>query len=271
MQRHRIWLIFSALALSFHYLCCIGYTSNGGSTDETLPWCSNNAHKDGEWVPYTQPQSKSFVCCGGGYNSIYSAQSVWANKSWDHTAVPGYCNPVNTLPSFLERGYAQWGAQCGDDCCICDREDNTRFVPNAREKYFWKPRGCRLLDWNSTLFCNLLGTRKIAMIGDSSMQQTASTLMSMITGGNGECAGQLVFGRSDHVIFGFKGHHHNQPKPSHTLTLTNPKLTSKDIHNATNHNLEPISADLNRSSQLCEFRGSRKSQHHRHHSRGTRR
>ena len=165
-----------------------------------LPWCTNNSHIEGTWIPY-EPKYKSFVCCGGGYAGPYGQ-----GPPYDFEKVPGYCLPKNTLPSFKEFGYLEFGAQCGDDCCICDRTDDTRFVTNRREKYYWKPSNCNILEWNSTLFCELLGERKILMMGDSSMQQTAATLMSMITGGNGTCAPQITFGRSDHVIFGFKGH-----------------------------------------------------------------
>jgi hypothetical protein len=210
------------------------YTTNGGSTDETLPFCTNNGHKDGEWVAYQTPIKKSFVCCGGGYNSIYSADhdQFKLNKSWDFAAVPGYCHPVNTIPSFLERGFVQYGAQCGDDCCTCDREDGTRFTPNRREKYYWKPRACRLLDWSAPLFCELLAGRKILLIGDSSMQQTASTLMSMVQAGNGTCAPRIVFGRSDHVIFGFKGHHNyanlvDAEHPNITVVTAGPHIDDK--------------------------------------------
>jgi hypothetical protein len=36
-------------------------------------------------------------------------------------------------------------------------------------------------EWNATLFCEALGKRTILMMGDSSMQQSSSTLFSMVS------------------------------------------------------------------------------------------
>lgn len=54
-----------------------------------------------------------------------------------------------------------------------------------------------LLQWNSTQFCELLGKRTVLMVGDSTMQQTASTLMSLIAQSGGECAPQITSSCSD--------------------------------------------------------------------------
>jgi GDSL/SGNH-like Acyl-Esterase family found in Pmr5 and Cas1p len=191
------WFGWALIVLAFKSsLHCLGQEGS------PLPWCTNNSHIEGEWLSYETSIRKTFVCCGGGYAGPYGQ-----GPPYDFEKVPGYCIPKNTLPNFYEHGHVEFGAQCGDDCCICDREDNTRFVPNKREKYYWKPKNCRLHDWNATLFCELLGQRTILLMGDSSMQQTASTLMSMIVAGNGTCGPRVIFARSDHVIFGFKGHH----------------------------------------------------------------
>jgi hypothetical protein len=47
--------------------------------------------------------------------------------------------------------------------------------------YYWQPENCTLLRWNATQFCELLGNRTILLSGDSTMQQTASTLFSMLS------------------------------------------------------------------------------------------
>lgn len=168
---------------------------------EELPWCSNNNHTTGSWVKHADNTNikKSFVCCGG-------AQRDSLGSPLDLERVPGFCHPSNTVSTFFERGYTEYGSQCGDDCCRCDREDDTRLIPNKREAYYWSPTSCRLQEWNATLFCELLGSRTILLMGDSTMQETASTIMSMISANKGTCAPQLFFSRSDFVGFKARGH-----------------------------------------------------------------
>ena len=55
----------------------------------------------------------------------------------------------------------------------------------------WKPKNCDLLAWNGSQFCELLGNRTILMTGDSTMQQTAVSLINMITAAGAPCAGQV--------------------------------------------------------------------------------
>jgi hypothetical protein len=130
-----------------------------------LPWCHSNNHTAGIWVRNTDNINvkKSFICCGGAQKD-----SLGAPLDLEH--VPGYCYPTNTVATFFERGYLEYGSQCGDDCCRCDREENTRLIPNKRETYYWNPTSCRLQEWNATLFCELLGSRSILLMGDSTMQ-----------------------------------------------------------------------------------------------------
>jgi hypothetical protein len=116
----------------------------------------------------------------------------------------GYCLPNSTVthnPFKLEQGYVVYNAQCSDDCCLCDRVANTRYNVTDRESYQWIPDECYLIPWNSELFCQLLGNRKILLIGDSTQQQTASTLMSMISSGNSTCAPQITYGWSTHLVY----------------------------------------------------------------------
>ena len=44
----------------------------------------------------------------------------------------------------------------------------------------WVPDDCRLPKSDASLFCELLGTRKMLLIGDSTMAQTATVLMNAI-------------------------------------------------------------------------------------------
>ena len=70
--------------------------------------------------------------------------------------------------------------------------------------------------WNATRFCKLLAGRRMLFVGDSTMQQTASVVMSAVSwpyhtkhggtadsepiGRTGSCASQLTFGKSDTLI-----------------------------------------------------------------------
>jgi len=42
------------------------------------------------------------------------------------------------------------------------------------------PYACKLVAWDAQRFCQLLGTRKVLAIGDSTMLQAASVLMNYI-------------------------------------------------------------------------------------------
>jgi len=168
--------------------------------------CTNNSHiYGGNWklnitdiYNITKGNNKTFVCCGGGIDTTYYKD--------DHLNVKeGICssnsNEVTHNPFLLEQGDVIYNAQCGDDCCICDREENTRYNATDRELYQWIPNQCYLIQWNADLFCKLLGNRKILFVGDSTMQQTASTLMSMITTGRAACAPQITYGWSTHLVY----------------------------------------------------------------------
>lgn len=143
--------------------------------------CRNNRHVVGKWV-FNPNATKSFECC-----------------SWDKKGFPGntpakcghsplgFPNTYNGQPDKL--------SQTGGHACNCDL--NSRTEVKDRERYDWKPSFCELLPWNSTQFCELLGNRTILMIGDSTMQQTASTLMSLIAEYGARCAPQVTSSRSD--------------------------------------------------------------------------
>lgn len=71
-------------------------------------------------------------------------------------------------------------AQVGGRASMCDRRDNTRNTITTREKYIWEPMLCQLIPWDAALFCKTLGARKLFMMGDSRVQQTAGSLMSRL-------------------------------------------------------------------------------------------
>ena len=168
--------------------------------------CNNNSHVDsGNWeliffndiYNLNKTTDKTFVCCGSGIDTTYYKDDYLDVKE-------GYCLPNSTVthnPFILEQGHTLFNAQCGDDCCLCDREKNTRYNVTDRESYQWIPDQCYLIPWNSELFCKLLGHKKILFVGDSTQQQTFSTLVSMITGGKSTCATQITYGWSTHLVY----------------------------------------------------------------------
>jgi hypothetical protein len=50
----------------------------------------------------------------------------------------------------------------------------------ASNMYEWVPDNCELLTWNATTFCEALGDRTLVMSGDSTMQQTATSLVTSL-------------------------------------------------------------------------------------------
>ena len=155
-------------------------------------YCRNNSHVlGGEWVLHSSnisavatatnssssvSSSKTFVCCGAVRDETKHP------RPYDYEGMPpGVCSSTNTMPLYLDHGLSdKRSSQCGDDCCSCDRQGKTRFVPAPRELYQWKPATCQLMQWDADLFCELLGARTLLLVGDSTMQQSASTLMSMV-------------------------------------------------------------------------------------------
>ncbi len=88
----------------------------------------------------------------------------------------------------------------GGHACVCD-ERFGRSAINPVQKYEWRPKNCSLDQWDSKQFCTLLGTRKILLLGDSTMQQSAATLVNMVASGGGSCVNQITFARSHYLIF----------------------------------------------------------------------
>jgi len=70
------------------------------------------------------------------------------------------------------------------------------------EDYEWVPNECVLPQWNTEAFCRLLGGRRILIVGDSTMQQTAASLYSMLLYNNAssECLGGIFFEMSDFLV-----------------------------------------------------------------------
>lgn len=144
------------------------------------PICRNNEHVVGSWVKDNVTQ-KSYYCCG--YDKL------------DHRHNISACGGITLagLPSHW--GWNDLRSQSGGHACACDKSEGRTSV-NPREMYVWRPANCQLLLWQAKQFCNLLDNRTVLFLGDSTMQQSAHSLMSMIYTGNGGCANRIAVTKS---------------------------------------------------------------------------
>ena len=70
-----------------------------------------------------------------------------------------------------------------------------------REQYVWVPDSCSFESWNAKTFCTALGNRTVLIVGDSTLQQVAVTLINMIISDNGNCADKITFAKSYFLTF----------------------------------------------------------------------
>jgi hypothetical protein len=147
--------------------------------------CTNNRHVSGAWVKKNLASAtKSFFCCD-------------ATNDFNPPKQEQLCGNSSILESITFRGSTRYLTQVTASGCACDQAAGNRSQINKVDAYKWMPSYCMLLEWNATQFCDLLGNRTLLLVGDSTMQQAAGTLMSMLTTGAGKCVEQIVFGRSN--------------------------------------------------------------------------
>lgn len=170
--------------------------------------CTNNRHIVGQWVEKA-PTKKSFQCCG------------WQNKE-DYLWNTSLCGNVSYLVddnTNFYRGSTLGSTQAGASSCVCDSAKNTRTTVSERESYVWEPSMCSLVPFDGKIFCSLLGNRTILLIGDSIMQQLASTIMSMVTASDGHCADQIILSRSNYIYF------ESPVRLDHMVDIIRPNIT----------------------------------------------
>lgn len=152
--------------------------------------CKNDEYAVGKWKP-VEIGKKSFYCCQN--------QDVGVVSSCGSREV-------------LSDGYFQFDELiiASNLACSCDIADNTRTSVNPREKYEWEPDNCYMETFNGDHFCELLGKRRILLIGDSLMHQVSTVLVNILTAHNATCINQIAHGKASHLFFG-----HNGPKTFH--------------------------------------------------------
>jgi hypothetical protein len=78
---------------------------------------------------------------------------------------------------------------------------SNRNGTNLREQYVWVPDSCSFDLWDAQKFCTALGNRTVLIVGDSTLQQVAVTLINMIISNNGNCADKITFAKSYFLTF----------------------------------------------------------------------
>lgn len=141
------------------------------------PWCrpllfqSDDLMFAGKWRETSREESAHPPCCG-----------------WDNNAgsEPACSLNASTFRRDKDQSYAGpssgW-AKSGGYGCKCE--------PSAH--YTWDaPTSCRLLAWDAREFCRVLSPEKnVLLVGDSTMEQAASTLMNAVIQGRGGCEGRI--------------------------------------------------------------------------------
>jgi hypothetical protein len=147
--------------------------------------CTGNRHISGMWVKKNNETArKTFFCCD-------------PNHDFNPPKEEQMCGNTSIGESITFQGSLSHMGQITGSGCSCDRNAENRSQINIVDSYDWAPSYCKLLEWNATQFCELLNNRTLLLVGDSTMHQSAGTLISMITYGGGKCAPNVVFGRSN--------------------------------------------------------------------------
>jgi hypothetical protein len=158
MMKNNLFTTFAFYQLI--YICLMSLRTSALSRT-----CKGNEHLNGVWV-VDPPKSKSFVCC-----------PAFVEKN------PTHCNPPTTPFNYqVFSGHNNHTVPVLAHGCACDDHEG-HLELSQREKYKWKPTSCELLEWNASQFCALLGNQHMLLVGDSLMEQTAITLMSMVQQG----------------------------------------------------------------------------------------
>ena len=115
--------------------------------------------------------------------------------SWDSNSFlqnPKDCGTESMVPTYQ----FFWGR---NDSKLVQMGGNAHRCHNFFDHYMWESKNFNQSEWNATKTCRLLGNRRVLMIGDSTMQQAAATLMNAVF--PAKCQTQMAFASSD-TLFG---------------------------------------------------------------------
>ena len=109
-------------------------------------------------------------------------------------------------PNDLEGQWVEQSNNRSNECpgwnfgSVCENgaATNVQCTNGYHDDFVWQAEG--LATFNATTTCALLGNRTVLMIGDSTMGQTAATLMNRLREPGGGCEGQILFRLSDTLV-----------------------------------------------------------------------
>ena len=179
---------------------------SSAAEEDELALCGKFEHNDGRWIETQTPgrvrAPRPPPCCG------------WDRYKWGGKAHGKFmflddvehCGPapMETDPAFAgDKGLSYSGrhdylVHLGGYGCSCQHF-------GWEDRYEWVPDKCRLVEWDARRFCEMLGARRILVVGDSTVSQAATVLMNYIHWGfwdtpSSGCQGQVSFANSDTLV-----------------------------------------------------------------------
>eukprot|EP00037_Helgoeca_nana_P025212 m.273318 g.273318 ORF g.273318 m.273318 type:complete len:520 (-) comp26884_c0_seq2:95-1654(-) len=180
--------------------------------DVCRPWCSgdrgDNMMFSGRWNEVTESDSRALPCCE--FNDV--------------TRNSPNCGPEPTnQPAHIERlgftGRLEGWAYSGGSGCKC-----SPLHPDLR----WSASGsCAVLEWSAAGFCKLFSATDrlgLLLIGDSTQQQSAATLMNAIKAGGGDCHPRVGFAMADTLVAKWFGGLNRGRFWTHLVTADHPEF-----------------------------------------------
>lgn len=160
----------------------------------------------GEWRPKSEPKSHTFPCFCGGHDTpkdfIHLPAASCYNSNDDGREVPIVGGQIG-YPSLMGHGcscHISYLLQHGYSRNSTSLPKHFTLPP---EEWEWTPNECILPSWNASEFCDLLGSKRILMVGDSTMQQTAASLYSTLLYAKApqSCLSNINFEISDYIVY----------------------------------------------------------------------
>ena len=159
---------------------------------DELPLCRDTEYTVGRWEGYIKDEEtrkKSFVCVDCSEEEVELQQLQEGTEKIDICADDSSSQDYSYHDGLHFREFSS-----GCACSHASKENIHQILPH--ERYEWVPSNCRLEEFDAHKFCSLLGHRTVMLIGDSTMHQTANTLMFLIKHQNATCSAQIIFALS---------------------------------------------------------------------------
>jgi hypothetical protein len=172
-------------------------TSTSLVESSQIPLCTGLGYNIGSWVSHkSNTASNNFECCEST-DSHEEFKSMIPSSSMCHNV------GNKTIPLGNDKA-----CHCRNQHYYVDQKGTKSLFRHKAIDYSWVPTDCSITPWDEIKFCELLGSRKVLLVGDSTMSQTHTTLQSMIFYSDQflnltrklECMKQISFGMSDYLV-----------------------------------------------------------------------